>query len=39
VTVFVIKEADERFEDMISAAQSTLDFWDTPLDDEDWNNA
>ncbi len=39
VTVFVIKEADEQFEDLISAAQSTLDFWDTPLDDEDWNNA
>ncbi len=39
VTVFVIREPDERFEDMTSAAQSTLDFWDNPLDDEDWNNA
>ena len=37
VTVFVIKEADERFEDV--TAQSTLDFWDNPLDDEGWNNA
>lgn len=39
ITVFVIKETDEQFEDMTAAAQSTLDFWDTPLDDEDWNNA
>ena len=39
VTVFVIKEADERFEDLTSAAQSSLNFWDNPLDDEDWNNA
>lgn len=38
VTVFVIKEANEKFEDMTSAAQSTLDFWDNPLDDEG-NNA
>lgn len=39
VTVFVIKEADEGFEDFTAAAQSSLDFWDNPLDDEDWNNA
>jgi len=39
VTVFVIKEADEGFDDLMSAAQSSLDFWDNPLDDEDWNNA
>jgi hypothetical protein len=39
VTVFVIKESDERFEDLTSAAQSSLDFWNNPLDDEDWNNA
>jgi len=39
VTVFVIAESSERFDDLISAAQSSLDFWDNPLDDEDWNNA
>jgi hypothetical protein len=39
VTVFVIKESDERFADLTSAAQSSLDFWNNPLDDEDWNNA
>ena len=39
VTVFVIEESGERFNDLLSATQSRLDFWDNPLDDEDWNNA
>lgn len=39
VTVFVIKESDEKFVDLTSSAQSSLDFWDNPLDDEDWNSA
>lgn len=38
VTVFVV-EAGEPFQDLMSAAESSLDFWDNPLDDEDWNNA
>jgi len=37
VTVFVVPEAAE--DDLVSAAESSLDFWDNPLDDEDWNNA
>ena len=39
VTVFVVAEADEVADDLVSAAQSSLDFWDNPLDDEDWNDA
>ena len=39
VTVFVIEESGEKFDDLMSAAQSSIDFWDNPLDDEDWNNA
>jgi hypothetical protein len=39
VTVFVIEEPADNFSDLISAAQSSLDFWDNPYDDEDWNNA
>jgi hypothetical protein len=39
ITVFVIEESDDAFEDLLSAAQSSLDFWDNPFDDEDWNNA
>jgi DNA (cytosine-5)-methyltransferase 1 len=27
----------ESFDDLISASQTTLDFWDNPFDDEDWN--
>jgi len=38
VTVFVF-EAGESFTDMLFASQSSLAFWDHPLDDEDWNNA
>ncbi len=39
VTVFIVEETAERFEDLTLAAQSSLDFWDNPVDDEDWNNA
>ncbi len=38
VTVFVL-EAGESFADLLFASESSLDFWDNPLDDEDWNNA
>jgi hypothetical protein len=27
----------DDFRDLTEAAESTLDFWDNPLDDEDWN--
>lgn len=37
VSVFVIEELDES-KDLIIAAQSSMDFWDNPYDDEDWNN-
>ena len=39
VIVFVIEAADDGSSDLLSAAQSSLDFWDNPFDDEDWNNA
>jgi hypothetical protein len=38
VAVFVVEEPDE-FGHLVSAAKSSLDFWDNPYDDEDWNNA
>jgi hypothetical protein len=37
LTVFVISEPDE-FTDLLAASQSSLDFWDNPFDDEDWNH-
>lgn len=39
VTIIVIPECPEQFPDLLAAASSSLDFWDNPLDDEDWNAA
>jgi hypothetical protein len=40
VTVFVIHEEPSiDTSDLVSAAESSLGFWDNPLDDEDWNDA
>ncbi len=39
VVVLVFEEAEDPFEDLLDAAQTSLDFWDNPLDDEDWNRA
>ncbi len=39
VVIFVIEAADDVSDDLLSAAQSSLDFWNNPFDDEDWNNA
>ncbi len=39
VVVFVIEESADTFDDLLLAAQSSLDFWDNPFDDEDWNDA
>ncbi|MCX7423718.1 MAG: hypothetical protein NT013_29860 [Planctomycetia bacterium] len=36
VVVFVIAET---FSDLTASAESSLVFWDNPLDDEDWKNA
>jgi DNA-binding transcriptional regulator/RsmH inhibitor MraZ len=38
VTVFVVEAGDDSA-DLTAAAGSSLDFWDNPLDDEDWNDA
>lgn len=39
IIVFVVKEVADIFDDLLEAARSSLDFWDNPFDDEDWNNA
>lgn len=39
VTVMVIRESTDSFDELLSAAESSLDFWDNPFDDEDWNDA
>ncbi|MGB0383612.1 MAG: hypothetical protein ACPGWR_02215 [Ardenticatenaceae bacterium] len=37
--VFVLEEPADTFDDLLQASESSLDFWDNPFDDEDWNNA
>ncbi|MGB0388978.1 MAG: hypothetical protein ACPGWR_29500 [Ardenticatenaceae bacterium] len=42
--VFVLEEpayslSRDTFDDLLQASESSLDFWDNPFDDEDWNNA
>lgn len=39
IIVFVVKETVDVVDDLLEAAQSSLDFWDNPFDDEDWNDA
>jgi hypothetical protein len=38
IIVFVL-ESGETFHDLLTASKSSLDFWNNPFDDEDWNNA
>jgi hypothetical protein len=39
VVLFVVEEQDAMGNELLEAAESTLGFWDNPLDDEDWNRA
>ncbi len=39
VVVLVMEESGEPWHELAAAAQSSLDFWDNPEDDEDWNRA
>ena len=39
ITVFVVQEPPDLSQDLLQATESTLDFWDNPWDDEDWNDA
>jgi hypothetical protein len=36
VTVFVFESPNGDSHDLVLASQSSLEFWDNPLDDEDW---
>ena len=36
--VFILPAGDP-FDDLVMASESSLDFWNNPQDDEDWNNA
>ena len=37
--VVVFEEPEDSFADLTAAARTSTDFWDNPLDDEDWSEA
>lgn len=37
--MFVLEEPADSIADLMAGAQSSLAFWDNPLNDEDWNGA
>lgn len=39
VTVFVLEDLDASFADLAVASETSLAFWDNPIDDAEWNNA
>ena len=39
VTVYVVETLGNEFDDLLRASTSSLEFWDNPEDDEDWNDA
>jgi hypothetical protein len=39
VTVYVVGQRNGEFADLLAASGSSTDFWDSPIDDEDWNHA
>ena len=39
VTVYVVEARNSELDDLAAASMSSIDFWDNPEDDEDWNDA
>ena len=39
VEVVVIPQDAEELQDLMKAATSSMDFWDNPTDDAEWNDA
>lgn len=39
VTVYVVEQAQSEFRELFETSASSTDFWNNPVDDEDWNNA
>jgi len=35
VVLFVVRESQNDFSDLTKASESTLEFWDNPIDDEE----
>jgi hypothetical protein len=39
VTVCVVVQPTPAVDELLAVATSSTDFWDSPEDDEDWNDA
>jgi hypothetical protein len=39
VVVLVMEDETGDFNDILAASSSSLEFWDNPIDDAEWNNA
>jgi hypothetical protein len=39
VVLVIEEQPTDQFLDVVQAASTSLDFWDNPYDDEDWNHA
>ncbi len=39
VQVVILTPDHDEFDDLVHASVTSTDFWDNPLDDEDWNDA
>ena len=37
--IVLVREPEEDFSDLVAASESSLGFWDNPIDDEVWNDA
>lgn len=37
--VIMVERKEDDFLDLLAASNTTLDFWDNPIDDEEWNYA
>lgn len=38
VEVIILPESDIEFAELLRASESSLNFWDNPIDDRIWNN-
>jgi hypothetical protein len=39
LVIFIVEQEEDGSTDLLSAAQSSLGFWDNPIDDQEWNHA
>lgn len=39
VVLFIVQESPDDLSDLTQASESTFEFWDNPIDDEEWNDA